>query len=301
MEMVPALTRTRSDDSSQRSFDAPATRIEAAATETRARMQQLGFDHYPTRLCGVVEADPDQPKRTSTSQASVTCGRQAEETCTLLESGWTRAALRARAFEAASCTVASVLEDLARVMSSQDCVDNLNSVAAAAYVEWIAEDRVHLLRRCIDTPQMQMETLSILLDTCLVTGRASLWPSTKPSCHHVGPRPDTHAPILLFLLDMNIVETNVLNTWIRLLKSLSAKNHLCMNGLSQVVNQTVACHQTNATCASQPIPTICSSPPAQILVKFKFRNDIDISRTDGHMYKSSSSNSVEITASKSHA
>ncbi|KAI8829063.1 hypothetical protein BJ741DRAFT_624374 [Chytriomyces cf. hyalinus JEL632] len=271
--MVPAVARTRSDDSSQHSFDRPTTRIEATATESRTQTQQRGLDHYPARLCGVVDADTELPKRTSTSQASGAYGGQVEEACTLLESGWTRAALRARAFETASCAVSSVLEDLACAMSSQDCVDNHNSVAAAAYVEWIAEDRVHLLRRCIDTPQMQMETLSILLDTCLVTARASLWPSTKPSCRHVGPRPDTHAPILLFLLDMGIVETNVLNTWIRLLKSLSAKNHLCMSGLSQVVNQCedfLAHRQSRATkqpqlATANPYPRFVRIPPRRSL------------------------------------
>ncbi|KAJ3251712.1 hypothetical protein HDU77_005696 [Chytriomyces hyalinus] len=153
-----------------------------------------------------------------------------------------------RRFSSAARTVAATLEELVSTMSSQDCVDNRSSVAAAGFVEWLAEDRVlGVLQTIVDTPKMQMEALSILLDACLV----QTCPSTSDPWDK-GSRADTHLPILLFLLKKGIVELSVLRTWTRVLKSLSAKNQLCINGLDKVMNECGNLLDSKPTCRAPP-------------------------------------------------
>ncbi|KAI8837760.1 hypothetical protein BJ741DRAFT_603218 [Chytriomyces cf. hyalinus JEL632] len=163
-----------------------------------------------------------------------------------------------RRFSTAARTVAATLEELVSTMSSQDCVDNRCSVSAAGFVEWLAEDRVlGVLQTIIDTPKMQMEALSILLDACLVQTCLS---TTDP--WDKGSRADTHMPILLFLLKKGIIEQSVLRTWTRVLKSLSAKNQLCINGLDKVINKCGNLVDSKPPCrAPPPLPQHSAPKP----------------------------------------
>ncbi|KAJ3232619.1 hypothetical protein HDU81_002823 [Chytriomyces hyalinus] len=234
--------------------DSSATLLDAAENWACTGVVYAEIAHWHVEPCGL----------SCEKEAGAKAGAKAESSA---YSGVKPVQRPVRRFSTAARTVAATLEELVSTMSSQDCVDIRSSVAAAGFVEWIAEDRVlGVLQTFVDTPKMQMEALSILLDACLVSSL-----STKDTCLKSS-RADTHLPILLFLLKKGIVEQSVVRTWTRVLKSLSAKNQLCINGLDKVISECGNLLDSKPPCrapppqhpAPKPCPRYVRIPPRRI-------------------------------------